>query len=356
MLFLDKQPKEVVKQIVATHTCNVCGERVSRFIDFNTGTEFIACKDYTRTHHEGIGRQITKGQAEEENYQGGIRRMTQLEQAHGLDKTKALAKYQASVTLTERGAMEILDTIWPEAPATEKKAAALLCAGYKLNPLMGHVFLIKFNKKRNGQIVGETWARVLGIKAKGLISSRGGAIKYLDMSPRIMTDDEQITVWGKVDQANICFLTRLQDASTEAEAYGYGKWPNTADPYGTDKGNTKENMAGIRSESQALDRLRPGEMPSGVEVMDAQYMGVDDPTQTDVISPVEIEPALDVPTTDELRELFKVAEENGWEPIQVSSMMIALFDKEKSQDLTRKEAAELLTRLEAGPKEETAPF
>lgn len=217
--------------------------------------------------------------------------MAQVEQNQGLGKARALAKYQATTTLTQKDAMEIMETIWPKAPVADKKAAAILCSSYNLNPLMNHVFLIKFNKKKGGQIVGEEWVRVLGIKAKRLISSRGGAIMYLDMSPRIMTDKEQIKTWGKVDNANVCFITYLKDAQSGASAYGFGKWPKNEEPYGTDKGNSKENMAGIRSESQALDRLRPGEMPTGVAVMDEQYLDKE-PTQQQYDVAIEEKPRL----------------------------------------------------------------
>jgi len=37
------------------------------------------------------------------------------------------------------------------------------------------------------------------------------------------------------------------------------------------KGNTKANMAFIRSERNALDRLFAGEMPQGVEIIDEEY-------------------------------------------------------------------------------------
>lgn len=259
----EDQSNENLKAITQSHNCEVCGGRLDMFLDPENHKTFIACRAYLVTKHEGIARKYQPSLIEEDNYEGGIRRMVQVEQEHGFEKARALAKYQATTTLTQKDAMEIMETIWPKAPVADKKAAAILCSSYNLNPLMNHVFLIPF---------GDKWVRVLGIKAKRLISSRQGAIQYLDMSPRIMTNEEQITVGGKVDEDNVCFMTHLRDANSGAEAFGYGKWPKDQEPYGTDKGNSKENMAGIRSESQALDRLRPGEMPTGVAVMDEQYL------------------------------------------------------------------------------------
>ena len=271
MYYPEDQSEDNLKKLIRANVCATCGRQLYAYLDEDKKV-YLGCSNQT---HEGIAKEYMPQQIEENSYEGGLRRMEQVRQDHGPDKARALAKYQTVTSLTQKDAMEIMETIWPDAPAVDKKAAAILCTSYNLNPLMNHVFLIKFNKKKNGQIVGEEWVRVLGIKAKRLISSRQGAIQYLDMSPRIMTEEEQIKTWGKVDNNNVCFMTQLRDAKSGAEAYGYGKWPKNSEPYGTDKGNSKENMAGIRSESQALDRLRPGEMPTGVAIADEQYIDTD---------------------------------------------------------------------------------
>lgn len=187
----------------------------------------------------------------------------------GTEKTQQLVKYVGVTSLTRSQAMEIMETIWPAAPATDKVAAAILCSSYGLNPLANHVFLIPFLNKKTGK---KEWARVWGIKAKRLLASRRGAYSYLDMTPRLMTDEEQVKVWGATDPDNLCYMTHLKDMKTGAEAYGYGKWPKKEQPYGTDKGNSQANMASIRSESQGLDRLRPAEMPGGFAVADERYI------------------------------------------------------------------------------------
>ena len=195
--------------------------------------------------------------------------MEKIEQQYGLDKARELAKYQGVTSLTRPQALEIMETLWPGAPAVDKLAAAILCSSYGLNPLANHVFLIPFADRETGK---DTWARVWGIKAKRLLATRQGPYSYLDMTPRLMTDEEQIKVWGAVDKANLCFMTWLQDMKTGARVYGYGTWPKEKKAKGTDKGNSQANMASIRSESQALDRLRPAEMPSGFAVAEEGYI------------------------------------------------------------------------------------
>lgn len=182
------------------------------------------------------------------------------------EKGVALAKYHGAVSLTKAEAKEILLTVFPDAPEVEMQRAVLLCSSYQLNPLMGHIFLIPF--KGQGKT---TWATVIGIKAKRLLASRKRSFSYLDDSPRIMMDEEQKKIFGKVDDKYIFAVTILQNPKTGAIARGYGKWEAGKEPYGTDKGNSAENMAFIRSESQALDRLCPGEMPQGVGVLDEEY-------------------------------------------------------------------------------------
>ena len=256
--YLETDDRELLKKLLHTHVCSTCGGELESFYDMLKHLPYLQCK--THPKHEGIGKPNKK---EDNSYQGGLKQMTMAEKEHGLDKARALVKYQGVTSLTRTQAMEILETIWPDAPEVDKVAAAILCSSYGLNPLAGHVFLIKFKDK---------WVRVWGIKAKRLLASRKGGYSYLDMTPRLMTEAEQVKVWGAVDTTNLGYLTWLKHMITGAEVYGYGKWPKNQEPYGTDKGNSKANMASIRSESQAIDRLRPAEMPTGFVVADEQYI------------------------------------------------------------------------------------
>src|SRR3990167_8991862 len=287
--YLETDDRQLFKQLRLSHVCSVCGGELESLYDLNRHLPYLQCR--LQPEHEGIGGPNKK---EDNSYEGGLKQMVAVETKYGLDKARQLSKYQGITSLTRSQAMEILETIWPDAPATDKVSAAILCASYGLNPLANHIFLINFKGK---------WARIWGIKAKRLVASRKGGYSYLDMTPRLMTADEQIKVWGAVDTAHICYITWLKDMVTGAEVYGYGKWPVKDEPYGTDKGNSKANMAGIRSESQALDRLRPAEMPAGFAIADEQYINgegrVVDVTETEpeplpqptesVSSPVKVE-------------------------------------------------------------------
>jgi hypothetical protein len=136
----------------------------------------------------------------------------------------------------------------------------------RVNPLMKHVSLIAYNKGKQN----ESWAIVLGIKASRLIVSRRHNYSYIDGTPRMMTEEEQKKILGEIDTNNLQAITILKDESGNLYP-GYGHWPKGTEPYGVDKGNSKANMAFIRSERQALDKMDPGALPQGVEVIDEEY-------------------------------------------------------------------------------------
>lgn len=217
-----------------------------------------------------------------------------MEKEHGIPKMRALAKYQSVVSLDKAQAREILQAVFPDAPNEEVTRAVLLCASYQLNPLMKHVFLIPFNKGKDN----ESWATVIGIKAKRLLASRRGNYSYIDNTPRVMTKEEQVTIFGEPNESHLTVITKLKDPATSAEAVGYGTWPMGSQPYGTDKGNSKFNMASIRAESQALDRLRPGEMPMGIEVMPEEFIEAEYEVKEELASEPVPELAPEAPPVD----------------------------------------------------------
>lgn len=186
-----------------------------------------------------------------------------------------LEKYKGMMELTREDIEDIVKTIYPQAPVVEIKKVILLCMSYKLNPLPSakHVYLLSFVNHKSGE---RTYSPVLAIGATRLIARRA-SIKhhheygYADYSPRAMTEEEQIKINGKVDDNRIWAITILIDLKG-LTAYGVGNWPKDQAVNGADKGNTPENMARVRSERNALDRLFPGEMPgTEVEVIDADY-------------------------------------------------------------------------------------
>lgn len=133
---------------------------------------------------------------------------------------------------------------------------------------MKHVYLLPFKNKKTG---GTDYTTVIGIIAKRLMATRRGRYSYIDDTPRVMNSNEQEIRFGVVDKTKIWAITKLRDTATGAEASGYGFWPASETPYGTEKGNTAHNMAFIRSESQAINKLFPGEMPMDVDVVPEGY-------------------------------------------------------------------------------------
>ena len=196
------------------------------------------------------------------------RNMSEMVMNISADKAVALRQYALTPRLDKAQAIEVLKTCWPEAPEQEVIRAALLCATYQLNPLMKHVFLVPY-KAPGGKV---TWSIQIGIGATRLAASRRGPVSFLD-GPRIMSPDEQKRIRGKYEPEKIWAITKL-GGKNGATSVGYGNYPSGGEePKGCAKGNSRENMAMIRSECQALDRLYPAEMPmpSDLETVDESY-------------------------------------------------------------------------------------
>lgn len=275
--YLEIDDRQLLERLRLTNVCKECGGKLEALYDISKHLPYLQCR--VNPHHEGIEREASRYEKEGLASLNILTRREIMEKEYGEATTKALSKYIGVVSLTKPQAKEILVAVFPEAPDQEITRAVMLCASYGLNPLMKHVFLIPFNKGKPN----ESWATVIGIKAKRLLASRRGNYSYVDNTPRIMTEEEQRQVFGETYSDKIMVITKLKDPATGAEAPGYGAWPKDTQPYGTDKGNSKFNMAAIRSESQALDRLRPGEMPVGIEVapeefINAQYTIKEEPS------------------------------------------------------------------------------
>ncbi len=181
-------------------------------------------------------------------------------------------------TISKEQAMFLLKSIWPKAPEADVVKAAILCKQYGLNPLMKQVYLIEFDtyegygEKRHK--IGEDWAIVLGIKATRLIAQQalkklGIRYSYLD-GPRVMTEAEQKAIRGKVEPDKIWAITILQNSHGD-KFPGYGSYEANKKPYGSDKGNDATNMAFIRSERNATDKMAPGALPD-IETGDDTYI------------------------------------------------------------------------------------
>lgn len=260
------------KKIIETCTCE-CGASLSLAWGGSYGVDchvLICAKDIS---HNRIARPATLGPYDIPGFNlfNLKRRRQEMVEELGEQRATKLVKYEGVVSLTRTQAMEILKTIWPDAPEVEVLKAAMICHQYGLNPLMKHLFLIPFKRREKGVVVGEDWVVVLSIKTPRLLAHRRHNYSYLELTPRRMTAEEQEKILGEIDDSRIWAITKIKDMDTGAEAMGIGSWPKDEVPYGAEKGNTKLNMACIRSERLALDRQYPGEMPQGVEVIDEEY-------------------------------------------------------------------------------------
>lgn len=181
--------------------------------------------------------------------------------------TQAVAKTNGDIQTTamsQAKAMYLLKTVWPQAPEVEVQKAAIICATYGLNPLLKQVSIIKF---------GQQYVTVLGIKAtRNIALGTGHKWSYID-GPRMMTDAEQKAIFGEVDGTKQWAICKIRDEKGN-EYPGYGFWTRGSTVYGEDKGNSPINMAFIRAERNALDKMAPGELPNA-EVTDESFMPVE---------------------------------------------------------------------------------
>jgi len=265
----EDQSNENLDKIRRFNVCVECGRQLALYIGAE-GKIYIACSGQV---HEGITREYKPPR---EDYESNIRRSVELEQKVGTESTRALAKLPRQGQLTQPEAEHILSLVYPGCPKDEVIRCAILCRDFGLHPLMKEVYLIPFETKGGTK----NWATVLGINATRKLMALRGTYSYFDDTPRLMTSDEQMRIFGVVDGDNIVAITKLR-TKDGLEAPGYGRWPKGKEPYGTDKGNTKANMAFIRSERNAFGRLSPDALPEGVEVIDEAYVEVPDVGKVD---------------------------------------------------------------------------
>ncbi len=259
------------------------------------------------------------------------RRRTALVEKVGQEKAQALMKYQGVATLTKVELADIMNTMWPgadNASPAEVKKAILLCSQYGLNPLANHLYLIPFETKdkKTGAVVKVTYAAVKGINARRLIARRKHSYSEINNTPRYMTEEEEERAWKTVNEDEVRFIVTLRDMVTGATASGYGRWPKWRtwtnpktgevkrypnDPKGVEKGNSAENMAAIRAERIALDKLYPADMPSAIPFED-EYLEQQRAQQSVVIEPSEnsqVKPAsIDAETGEILDGVFSESE------------------------------------------------
>ena len=251
------------EKLILENVCSICKGRLYLKNDGNyNGQMWLECMQ----GHSSIEKEY-QPKSKGEELERSFKNMTQQ------DRGVAVAMQQKNLPmtgqLTRPEAMEVLKLVYPGVPAKEIERTAILCHDFGLHPLLKEVYIIPF-----GAGDKKTWATVLGINATRKMMSRFGSFSYVDNTPRVMTPTEQETVFGEVYDDRITAITKLKTKGG-LEAQGYGHWFKKDNPYGTDKGNTKANMAFIRSERQAFSRLFPDHMiPDDVQVVDEAYIQV----------------------------------------------------------------------------------
>lgn len=261
--YLETDDRELLKKLRLTNVCAECGGELEALYDIKKHLPYLQCK--SNPDHEGIAKEYR-----EPGELNIPTRREQLVQEHGEVKTRALAKVPTTGALTQSQAMHILKLVYPMVPEDEIVRCAILCRDFALHPLMKEVYIIPFGKGDK-----QVWVTVLGINATRKLMAQRGSFSYLDNTPRVMKEEEQRDIFGEVDPHNIRAITKLE-TKDGLKAQGYGSWPKDREPYGIDKGNSKANMAFIRSERNAFGRLFTDAIPQNVEIVDEAYIELPD--------------------------------------------------------------------------------
>ena len=273
--------RDKLAELRKKNVCAQCGGMLYVFFDHDKHLAYLACS--SDQSHEGIEREASPYQKEGLHSLNIETRRGIMNKQFGEERTMALAKYHGVVSLNKEDAKEIITTIWPQAEdvsPVEVFKAISICVQYGLNPLMRHLFLIpfwNFEKKRYD------YTCVLGITANRLIASRKHKWTFLDDTPRISTEEEEIKHYRKLDPNKLRAITKLRDIDNGKEVTAWGEWPIwksdkegnrvANEPKGTDKGNSMENMACIHAERKGLDMLYPADLPSSeIPVIDESYI------------------------------------------------------------------------------------
>lgn len=255
---------EMEKAVKRRNVCAECGGQLTIAWGGSLGYQGHVLRCATDVNHKGIARAFNPSPydlTDRETVGLRLRREKMVNQVTD-NKSQQVMKY-AGMQLTKETAMSLFKTIWSNCKDENAiTRAAIISAQYGLNPLMRQIFLVPFEGK-----TGTKWEPILSIRATRLMARRKGTFSYLDNTPRIMTADEQINIFGAKDEGKIWVITKVRDSQGNT-AQGYGNYPVHDKPYGTERGNTVFTMASYRSERQALDRLFPDTLPAGIESMD----------------------------------------------------------------------------------------
>ena len=304
--YLETDDREHLKKLLKWWVCAECNGQLESFFDLQKKLPYLQCK--ANPKHEGIAKEF-----QEPRELNIPTRREEMTQEHGEATSRALMRYPTTGVLSKQQAMEVLRLVYPDVPDNQIIRTAIICKDFGLHPLMKEIYIIPF-----GQGEKRTWSTVLGINATRKMMARMGSFSYVDNTPRVMTEEEQKTIFGEVQTDRIVAITKLKTKGG-LEAQGYGHYLLKDTPYGTDKGNTKANMAFIRSERQAFSRLFPDSIPQDVEVIDEAYIEgevrVVDEKTGEITEAADIEGAeTEEKLAEEVRQEMETSKEKAPEP------------------------------------------
>jgi len=258
--------------------CAECGEWVNWWKDPKNDKVYLACYRHDRNQHDGVAKEFIPP----DDRKTLARRESMGTEIISVNQALAARNLPTTGTMNESQALQVCRVYWPKAPDTNIEAAAYLCRDYGLHPGANHIYLIPYAvKDQSGKVTGHRWEMIWSIAAKRLVTMRvKGQYSYIDDTPRKMSEAEEIKILGAVDKSKVRAITRLRNMQG-MEASGIGEIGAGATVKGIDKGNSLLNMAMVRSESRALDRL-PGDMSLPVmEAIDATFAETPDGHQVD---------------------------------------------------------------------------
>lgn len=300
----------------------------------------------------------------------GLRRRRELEAKVGQGTALELRQYEGKVSLTEVEAKTIITKLWPnaeDASPEEVYRAVNLCVTYQWNPLLGHVALAPFWSTKKKKYL---YVTLIAIKATRLSASRSHKWTYLEypegvLTPRIMTDQEEINAFGAVDKDFVSGLVIIEDVATKARAPGYGRWPRWEmnnngfwklddkgnrilnQPKGYSKGNSMAKMSFIRAERDAHEKLWPTDFPKippGAQVVADAAMPPIKVTIPPDKPPVQAE--AEQPPEDVIEGEFSEAEEGGTAEQAIAAKKGQSENQSRMASAAAKEAANALVDLD----------
>jgi len=329
MAYLEMNPKRVLNDLRGVHLDKKTGNFAERIIDKSEIKKLFDQFLYM------------KEQAMPETGEVNIKEVSSMTMNPAQTKAVArVARDERSLAVSEKqaAALDILRTSYPDAPEVEIKAAAIICATYDGDPLMGDIFLIPYKDKDKGTV---TWSRVCSIKFKRKLGQRVSPFTYLDDTPRMLSEAEGVKIYGKrwasFSKGKIVAITKLRDLATGKTSQGVGTWPESAGVIGAIKGNTQENMAFIRSESQAIERLNITAVPQ-MDVIDERFVDtttgeiLESPEVMELAGPADNQPEEDTAPANPADEGFGFCEEHQVPFTQMRARAGQTFIAHKKED------------------------